>query len=113
MSVQRVYVQFVKKDYMNIKPLPGLVLLKQIGDGFESVTPAGIILKSNVPAGAQTAEVIAAGLDKITGGEASVKAGDIVYYDVHRVIQCTVSPDPKLMMVNEVDIIGVLEDETA
>lgn len=115
MSVRGAFAQFVNlesKHYMNnnIKPLPGLVLLEQVGDGFETMSPSGIILKHNVPPGAQTAKVIAAGPDKTTGGVASVKEGDVVIYDVHRVIQCTL-PDSRQMMVNETDILGVLEDE--
>lgn len=94
---------------MNLKPLPGIVLLEKVDKDTETVTESGIILKRNVMPSSRKAKVLAVGLNKQDNSQdTSVHVGDVVLYDARRVIEATLV-DSSHMLVNEEDIIAVFE----
>jgi co-chaperonin GroES (HSP10) len=98
---------------MNLRPLVNLVIIEKVSQGLESTLPSGIIIKHNVPGQLQIGKIIGASgyiriNDKLIPSE--LKEGDMVLYDVHRVIN-VVMENPNHFIVNENDIAGITEED--
>jgi co-chaperonin GroES (HSP10) len=86
------------------------VLLEKVDKDTETTTESGIILKHNVMPNSRKAKVLAVGLNKQNNEwDTSVHVGDVVLYDINRVIEATLESDDH-MLVNEEDIIAIFGD---